>query len=71
MLSFEIVLGGDQSKWKIGGVKCVSFVILYMFNYYSVDIAENSIEDCRRRYREKNCRYEANFYAFDCTKVCF
>jgi hypothetical protein len=25
MLSFEIVLGGDQSKWKIGGVKCVTF----------------------------------------------
>ncbi len=42
-----------------------------MFDYYSIDLAENSVEDCKTRYRERQCSYEATFFPLDCTKVRF
>jgi hypothetical protein len=80
MSFFEIVLGGDQPKWQVGRVNSVTFsgqlrktssLIVYVFGCYSLDLAENSVEDCKQRYRERRCSYKANFFPLDCTKVCF
>jgi hypothetical protein len=45
---------------------------MYLFKFHIVDRAENSVERCKERYnlRKRNCGYDADFYALDCTKVC-
>ncbi len=41
------------------------------FEYYFVDLTENSVEVCKQRYYERRnrCSYEAEFFPLDCTKV--
>lgn len=36
-----------------------------------IDLAENSVEDCKQRYRERRYSYGADFFPLDCAKVCF
>lgn len=54
--------GGDLIKWNRGDFRLKELV--------AVDIAEQSIEDCKERFRNmRNVRYKAQFLVADCGEV--
>ena len=75
--SLRWFVGGDQSKWHIGNVKHVTFAgehkshrsCCLLRHMFLVDLAENSVEECKNRYFDRQPCYQADFFPLNCTTV--